>query len=210
MLVDDALATTFDEVDSVTSTHRTLTDGSTVMRRSVVDGEPQCHMHVSDGRRSIDLLLNDSGRYTRGNEEAFRWTRRQGADVTPEQIEERADRWVKRSNPLATDLLREDVCDPKAQRTILEEKLLAPKNLKDMEKQDGAVNGQETTKLIFSGGPDTVEVHIAAEGPPYLLKVVERGGGIWTFSDFDEPYRAETPAESISEDELSGQAVDLV
>ncbi|WP_407560556.1 hypothetical protein [Streptomyces sp. 184] len=208
MLLEDALDTTFDDVDSVTSTLRTLTDGTTVTRRALVDGDPECHMHISKGQLTMDLLVSDAGHYSRGSEEAFRWAASEGIAVTPEQIETVADRWVQRGGQVEADLMREAVCDPKVARSALEEQLLAPENLGQVEKESGTVNGRETAKLTFTGGPSTVEAHIAAEGRPYLLKVVERGGDVWTFGDFDKPFRAKTPAESIDEDEIPGEIVD--
>ncbi|MFJ4907774.1 hypothetical protein ACIQCR_24330 [Streptomyces sp. NPDC093249] len=68
----------------------------------------------------------------------------------------------------------------------------------------GTVRGEETTvdgrkalKLTESGGGETNTAYVATEGTPYLLKVVTTGGtepGTITFSRYDEPVAAKTPA----------------
>ena len=73
--------------------------------------------------------------------------------------------------------------------------------------EDATLNGRPTTKITFTGGPEPVEVHVAAEGPPYLLKITERGGVVWTFSDIDKPYRTSAPADALDEDELPEELV---
>ncbi|WBB59173.1 hypothetical protein O7599_26825 [Streptomyces sp. WMMC500] len=207
MRLDEVLDATFEEADTLTST-KTLTDGTMVMRTAVVDGTVLCDMQIRMGKARTEMLVTDSAVYSRTNKVALRRAAASTEDVRPELIEMMDDRWVKRASAQFTaDLARESLCDRTEQRSGLEDTFLAPKNRGDGEEQDGTLNGRPTTRITFTEGPKPVEVHVAAEGPPYLLKITERGGVVWTFSDFDKPYRTTAPANAIDEGELPEQLV---
>lgn len=203
MRIDEALDATFEEADALTST-KTLTDGTMVMRTAVVDGAVLCDMKISMGKARTEILVTDSAVYSRTNKVVLERAAARAEGVPPELIETLDDRWVKRAQ-FTADLARESLCDRTEQRSGLEDTFLAPKNRGDGEQQDGTLNGRPTTKITFTEGQKPVEAHVAAEGPPYLLKIIERGGVVWTFSDFDKPYRTTAPANAIDEGELPEQ-----
>lgn len=210
VLVNRALETTFDTRTSLTSTKDALTEGTVVVRSAVVDGTPECHMSISKGDdTSMDFLVNDSGAYTRVSEEMVREAALRQGQVVPEQITALAGQWVKRGADEA-EVMREELCRPEAQRAQLEEQLLTPKNLRHGKKEAASLNGRPTTKLTFTGGPSRLEVQVAAEGRPYLLKIVEYGGVLWEFGGFDKPYRVSTPETSIDESDVAAEILDAV
>jgi ribosomal protein L22 len=203
MLLPDALDTTFDETETLKATVEMPKQGTSVIRSGVVDGEPECEMRSINRLVVAHIVVNDSGAYVRANQEAYRWRSR--GQATREQLATVAHRWIKRPRTEA-DQIRESMCDVRAQLT---EDPLTSENLDQVEKQAGTLNGEKTIKLTFTGGPSTLDVHIAAEGRPYLLKVAERGGTVWTFGDFDKPFRAKTPAEPIDEEDMAGRIAGL-
>lgn len=206
MLIDEALDATFEEADTLTSTKQGSADETVVMRTAVTDDSVRCDMHIITGKVRADFLVTDSAAYSRSNEEAVRLAASEVEGVPPETIEMMGDRWVKR-NQLTSDLARKTLCDRTEQRDELEGSFLAPENRGDGKEEDATLNGRPTTKITFTGGPEPVEVHVAAEGPPYLLKITERGGVVWTFSDIDKPYRTSAPADALDEDELPEELV---
>ncbi|MDV5146232.1 hypothetical protein R1T08_19005 [Streptomyces sp. SBC-4] len=63
------------------------------------------------------------------------------------------------------------------------------------------VDGRKALKLVKAGGENETAVYIAAEGPPYILKIVMKGGdvsGTITYSHYDRPVEVTAPpAEDI-------------
>jgi hypothetical protein len=60
------------------------------------------------------------------------------------------------------------------------------------------VDGQKAVTLTVPADEGTATVYVAAEGEPYLLKAVQKGGtdpGELAFSDYDEPVDATPPAD---------------
>ncbi|GAA2659889.1 hypothetical protein GCM10010400_17740 [Streptomyces aculeolatus] len=201
MLIDEALDATFEEADTLTSTKRMSADEVAVIRTAVTDDTERCDMRMEMGEVRAEFLITDSAAYSRSNKVAVRLAASEVEGLPPEAIEMMGDRWVKR-NQLTSDLARKTLCDRTGLRDELEDTFLAPENRGDGKEQDATLNGRPTTKITFTGGPKPVEVHVAAEGPPYLLKITERGGVVWTFSDFDKPYRTSAPADALDEEEL--------
>ncbi|MFW6721079.1 hypothetical protein ACHZ98_13125 [Streptomyces sp. MAR4 CNY-716] len=202
--IEEALDATFEEADTLTSTKRQVTGETAVLRTAVIDGTSVCDMGVSKGNARVEFLLTDSALYSRMSEVMLRRATAGVENFPSEMIEKLGDRWVKRA-PHEFAGARESLCDRTEQRSGLEDKFLAPKNSGERKEQAGTLNGRATTKITFTRGRNQWEVHVAAEGPPYLLKISERGSVVWTFSDFDKPYRTSAPADAINEDELSAQ-----
>ncbi|MEO3765136.1 hypothetical protein [Streptomyces sp. B5E4] len=203
MLIDEALDATF-ESDTLTTTKRMLADETAMLRTGVVDGTTVCDMRIKMGDARVEMMVTDSGVYARRNEVVL-WREAARADYFPPKLVEMMDdRWVEFDQARAR-LARRAMCDRTEQRTGLEETFLAPENRGDGKERPATLNGRPTTKITFTGGEKRVDVHVAAEGPPYLLKIIEHGGVAWTFSDFDTPYRTSAPANAIHEDELPEQ-----
>ncbi|MFE5730956.1 hypothetical protein ACFQ7A_08625 [Streptomyces sp. NPDC056528] len=58
------------------------------------------------------------------------------------------------------------------------------------------IDGRKALKLVRPGGESETTVYIAAEGPPYILKIVTKGGetpGTTTYSHHERPVEAKAP-----------------
>ncbi|WP_338490977.1 hypothetical protein [Streptomyces sp. SJL17-4] len=141
------------------------------------------------------IKIDDKDVYLRRDESLLRMQERHRS---PEDLEALIDdlrgRWTKPSvdGPDAPDELA--LCGGKRTSTWLE-------NGWEDDSAKGevtTVEGRKALKLAKPVGSDgeTTTVYIAAEGPPYLLKIVTTGGevsGTTTFSHYDRPVEAKAP-----------------
>lgn len=62
--------------------------------------------------------------------------------------------------------------------------------------EPATVDGRKALKLVRPGGESETTVYVAAEGPPYLLKIVTKGGetpGTTAYSGYERPVGAQAP-----------------
>ncbi|WP_411078371.1 hypothetical protein [Streptomyces sp. cmx-10-25] len=66
------------------------------------------------------------------------------------------------------------------------------------------IDGRKALKLVRPDGESETTVYIAAEGPPYILKIVTKGGetpGTIVYSHYERPVEAKAPpAEDVATD----------
>ncbi|MCX4550482.1 hypothetical protein OG204_14335 [Streptomyces sp. NBC_01387] len=103
-----------------------------------------------------------------------------------------AGHWVKMSptDPDIKDLAA--LCDLKDLLSDLKGTDTAAKKGKDL-----TVDGQKATTLTEKDGKTDYTLYVAAEGKPYILKTIMKGGdqpGTLAFSEFEKPVDAKAPA----------------
>ncbi|MEU3604489.1 hypothetical protein AB0E83_03310 [Streptomyces sp. NPDC035033] len=174
-----------------------------VKGRVSLDDRGNCTATMTYGTAGTAELIRIGGKdvYLRRDEKLLRVQERHRS---PEDLEALLDalggRWTKPpvDGPDAPDELR--LCAGKGIPAGLE-------NGWDDDSAEGeatTVGGRKALKLAKPVGGDggTTTVYIAAEGPPYLLKIVATGGeepGTTTFSHYGRPVEAKAPpAEDVA------------
>ena len=62
------------------------------------------------------------------------------------------------------------------------------------------INGEPAIAIVDSGSNDTL--FVAADGPPYPLKLAEKDGGVVTFDRWNQPVSLEAPKNAVELDKL--------
>ncbi|NBM20995.1 hypothetical protein [Streptomyces sp. GC420] len=146
------------------------------------------------GSGTVDVIKTNQDVYMRYDETFLR--EQAAGDSTEETdavVDMLAGRWVRTDadEPDAQEAL--EVCDL--------DKLLAGFEEGDNLARKGEVTeirGREALTLTETDGAETYTVYVATEGEPYILKIVQEGGeepGTIEFSQFNDPVRAEPPAD---------------
>ncbi|MFI6421322.1 hypothetical protein ACIBG6_28425 [Streptomyces sp. NPDC050842] len=165
-----------------------------VKSRTSRDGRGNCTATLTYGASdTVDVITVDKDVYVRSSETRLR---REERDRSPEDlevlIEKLTGRWTKSpaDGPDAPEELA--LCSRVGFDAGLE-------NGWDDDSAKGdptTVDGRKARKLVKAGGESETAVYIAAEGPPYILKIVTRGGdvpGTTTYSDYGRPVEAKAP-----------------
>ncbi|MFD3536342.1 hypothetical protein [Streptomyces sp. NPDC058664] len=159
------------------------------------DGRGDCTATMSYGSEGVAELVKIAGKdvYLRRDESLLRTQERHRS---PQDLEALVDklrgRWTKPpvDGPDAPDEL--GICRGKRDFTELEKGW-------DDDSAKGApttVDGRKALKLVRPGTESETTVYIAAEGPPYILKIVTKGGevsGTTTYSHYGRPVEAKAP-----------------
>ncbi|GAA3143461.1 hypothetical protein ACFQ0X_06735 [Streptomyces rectiviolaceus] len=204
-LIEKALEVTLDQ-DYLSSTRRMKTEGTTVMSSAVRGGRAECETHARKGTGSLDFVVTASALYTRGSKEALMLSAEAKDD--PVRVEVMADRWVKR-NASVYEVMR-DMCASKTRRTWLEKRMPSLDELSEASptQRPGTMQGKPITKITYKweGGP--LEFHIAAEGPPFLLRVTYPAKDLdESFSEFGKPFRVATPPGAVTDYEMAEEVL---
>ncbi|MFC7304974.1 hypothetical protein ACFQVC_12180 [Streptomyces monticola] len=127
----------------------------------------------------VDIRVKDKTSYMKGS--ASYWKSTLGDAKAAEKV---GDRWVKSPGASA------DMCDLKS--------LFKGEDLKGVKRGDDTeVDGKKAATLTKKrSGGETITFYVAAEGEPYFLKAVTKGGAspnTMNFSDFNEKVTVEAP-----------------
>ena len=169
-----------------------------VKSRTSYDGRGNCATALSYGTSdTIDVIKVDGDMYVRRGEARLR---REERHRSPEDlaalIDKLSGRWTKPpvDGPGAPE-------EPALCSRVKFDAGLRNGWDDDSAKGDPAtVDGRKALKLVRPGTESETAVYIAAEGPPYILKIVTKGGdtpGTTTF-DYDRPVEVKAPpAENV-------------
>lgn len=127
-----------------------------------------------------DLLVVDKTSYMKGD--AAYWKGALGDDATAKKV---GDRWVK-----VPSGQNDTMCDLKT--------LFKDSDLKGVERgDDSEVDGKKAATLVKKrSGGETVTFYVAAEGEPYFLRAVTKGGdepNTMNFTEFNKRVSVEAP-----------------
>ncbi|GGW00425.1 hypothetical protein GCM10010230_28480 [Streptomyces narbonensis] len=190
-LLDKAIRAT-ESAESVTVHSDGFSLALPVKSRTSYDGRGNCTTALSYGTSdTIDVIRVDGDTYVRRGEARLR---REEGHRSPEDLAALIDR-------LGGRWTKPPVDGPDAPA---EPALCGRLTLDALENGwgDDAAKGEPTTvdgrkalKLVKAGTENETAVHIAAEGPPYILRIVTKGGdtpGTTTF-DYDRPVEVKAP-----------------
>ncbi|MFJ5708118.1 hypothetical protein [Streptomyces sp. NPDC093105] len=175
------------------------TDGLSLMvpmkGRVSLDRRGNCTATMSYGSAgTVELIRNDDGDvYLRRDEALLRTQERhRSPDALQALVDQVGGRWTRPPVDGPDAPVELALCDG----------VMLPAGLGNGWGDDSAkgetttVDGRKALRLVRPGGEGETTVHIAAEGPPYLLRVVTKGGetpGTTTYSHFDRPVEAKAP-----------------
>ncbi|MFE1906390.1 hypothetical protein ACFW96_22385 [Streptomyces gardneri] len=163
--------------------------------RASYDGRGNCATTLSHGASdTVDVIRVDGAVYVRRDEARLR---REESHRTPEDLEaligRLAGRWTK--SPAGGPDVPEGLgtCSRKAGLPRLENGW----DDDSLEPTAATVDGRKALKLAkpVGGDGETTTLYLAAEGPPYFLKIVMTGGetpGTTTY-DYDGPVEVKAP-----------------
>lgn len=171
-------------------------DGERTSVDLAVDNKGACTGRLGFGGGIAELRQVNKVLYMKGDEKFWRASLSEsgspGADGES-VVELVKDRWIKM--PPGSAKAMGGVCDLKA--------MLAERDKNTSDRQgmtkgpDAEVDSLPTTTLVKKNpGGETITMHVAKKGEPYLIRVVRVGGdgpGTMTFSDFNKPVRAVAP-----------------
>ncbi|WP_329623042.1 hypothetical protein OG357_23600 [Streptomyces sp. NBC_01255] len=161
--------------------------------RTSRDSRGNCTATLTYGTSdTVDVIKVDKDVYVRRSETHLRGEER---DRTPEDLDALIDklrgRWTKSpaEGPDAPDELT--LCGPVRFHSTLEQGW-------DDDPAKGeptTVDGRKALKLVRPGNESETTVYVATEGPPYILKIVTKGGDVpgTTTYDYDRPVEAKAP-----------------
>ncbi|MFF7826948.1 hypothetical protein ACFZCM_17120 [Streptomyces rochei] len=180
-------------------------NGGTVTLDVSVDQEKNCEGTIGTGEARADVRHADATLYLRGDEQYWRDALRQQPDAAEGMAQKLDGKWVKMP---AGDAATAGVCDKQGFIAAMDEDESERQGMK----RDGTteVDGEEALKLTKkTSAGETLALYVATEGEPYILKSTTEGGknpGSVTFSDYNEPVRAEQPpaGETVDLKELAG------
>lgn len=162
-------------------------DGEKLRLELSADRDGTCVGTIGFGGVTGELLSVDGAEYLRGDE-AF-WTKTAGADAKA-VVTLLGDRWAK----LDGGDQFSSFCDLDEFFDEIDKTSGATTQTKG---KTAEIGGLEAVEITSNEDGGTVHGWVATEGKHYLLKVEQVGGkepGTVTFSNFDEPVDAKTPA----------------
>ncbi|QKW10308.1 hypothetical protein HUT18_31770 [Streptomyces sp. NA04227] len=158
----------------------------------------------------MDIVATSTGLYSRASESFLRMGEAtRGGEEVPHKVEIMADRWIRRSPEAHETVLK--TCPLKAERTRLESDYVpAQGDLEGPHVREAAVfQGKPTVKITYRVGRDTVVLHIAAKGKPYLLNVVNTANGEdTTFRDVGKRLQVMTPPGAVHELDIAREVME--
>ncbi|MFF8838412.1 hypothetical protein [Streptomyces sp. NPDC015130] len=194
-LLDEAVRAT-NSAKSVTRYTDGLSLGVPMKGYVSLDSRGRCTATMTYGATGTAELVkvDDKTVYLRRDESLLRMQERHRSPEEMEAlIDELRGNWTKPpvDGPDAPDELA--LCDPARPLAGFEHG--RPGIVRDGE---STVDGRRALKLTDPGGGDdgTTTVHVAAEGTPYILRIVRTGGdepGTVTFTHYDRPVEAKAP-----------------
>ncbi|MFG2622972.1 hypothetical protein ACGFXC_35710 [Streptomyces sp. NPDC048507] len=193
-IADKAVAAT-KKAQSLRLTSETNADGKSASADYLVDTKGSCQgtNTVQDAKAEMRRIGPDT--FIKGNQSYWEAAaKQQGGEAKAQQsVEAFKDKWVKL--PASGAKAAQAGCDKDA--------ILAALDNDKSERQgmargaDAQVNGQNTatlTKTTAEG--ETLTVHVATEGEPYILKIDgkgAKGNSTTSFADFNKPVEPQAP-----------------
>ncbi|MFG3104908.1 hypothetical protein ACGFZL_30925 [Streptomyces sp. NPDC048182] len=180
-------------------------DGSTVSIDVSADQEKNCQGTVGSQGAKADVRHVGSTFYLRADEKYWQQSMKGQPAAAQKVVPKLQGKWVKMP---ATDDQLAGICDKQGVLTAMDEDKSERKGMKRGETTE--VDGEQAIKLTKQGSAgETMELYVATEGEPYILKTTTQGGknpGSITFGDYNEPVKPEQPpaGETVDLQELAG------
>ncbi|MFH8723951.1 hypothetical protein [Streptomyces termitum] len=184
--------------DSLRMTGRIVTDGQTLRVDFSVDSRGSCKGLIQVGGGTAELRRLDGIVYMKGDS-AF-WRSSMASQGVPEAqiaptVELVRGRWIKIAPGQAGSDDLSGVCDIGSLLTGLDRDRAARRGL--TRGPDDEIAGTPVATLVaHRPGAVTTTLSVAAEGTPYLLRIVRTGGsepGSLALSDFGRPVKVTAP-----------------
>ena len=189
--------------ESLTLDMATMSADGPVRAYLAIDRQGRCAGTVTLGATGTAELIKTADSAYMRFDEAF--LREQGKGEPAEKqaaalktLKDGKGKWAETdaSDPRAKDSL--ELCDLNARLAAFEKGLDLDLDFAGADAGEvTTVNGKQALMLTEGRGARTTTLYVAAEGAPYLLKVVAKGGeepGTYTFSSYDRPVPAREPA----------------
>ncbi|MCS0599754.1 hypothetical protein NX794_00635 [Streptomyces sp. LP11] len=179
-------------------------NGSMVTIDVSADQDKNCQGTVGSQGAKADVRHTGATLYLRGDEKYWRQSLKGQPETARKAVPKLQGKWVKMS---AGDDQLSGVCDKQGVLSAMDEDKSERKGMKRGGTTE--VDGEKAIKLTKQGSAgETMELYVATEGKPYILKTTTKGGknpGSVTFDDYNEPVKPEQPpaGETIDMKELA-------
>lgn len=203
-IADRAIAANRD-AGSLSVRGRTVQEGADTSFDIAFDIRGRCEgTLITKGQGNVDFIIDNGTTHLRLDEQATRG-RFEGEPATEVEraVEQEANRWLElAADDTGSEQFR-DFCDINAFISRIEDRTAGARK-----GEKTVVAGRPALSLVMEDvDKKPVVLHVATQGPPYLLKVEKTSGrspGVFTFGGFGRPVPTGPPADEGPPDTTDG------